>query len=702
MISLMTQLLFPFSLFLSAFLLFSLQPLVAKSLLPFFGGASSVWTINSIFFSGLLLLGYCYAACLSHLNKALHWRSIHISIMVLSFISIPVIFKMHLYSLSPEWAIIKNLTLQLALPTLVLSATAPLLQFVYNQTQQKNAKDPYFLYAASNTGSLMALICYPFMIERFLKLQNQYTYWSIGYVILMVLLAIIFFSYSFTDSEKKPQSVIESNLNFKWFYPFYWILMSFIPCSLMFATITYISMDIAAIPLFWVIPLSLYLITFILVFREKKLISYQWLSKNAPYLMILPILSMVLPIKSFPYWITLVAHLLNFFVFSLICHQTLYEHRPEPSKLTSFYLSMSLGGFLAGIFNGVIAPNYFNYNYEYFISMILALFALPKIIKKSYWLIFYIVMVVLLLAKNFNQLNSSNFIFISILLLTFILQKKRLNLMMSLILLSIFGLKEYLFTSDEMMSIQRNFYGIKKIINKNNLHILTNQSTVHGFQNILDENPNGENSYYGVVAPLIKIMKAQLHPMTTTLIGLGAGSMVCQFNPDTVLHLVEIDQQVIDIAKDQRLFTYLKKCPGQWDIQKQDGRLFVQALPDHSQDLIVIDAFSSDAIPVHLLTQEAFKIYQQKITPNGGMLIHISNRHLNIGPVIYANAISLNQALFMLSTNDDLQNAQYGANWIFLTQNLEWVKNLKNWRFNPMTYAITWTDDYSNIVSILR
>jgi spermidine synthase len=229
-----------------------------------------------------------------------------------------------------------------------------------------------------------------------------------------------------------------------------------------------------------------------------------------------------------------------------------------------------------------------------------------------------------------------------------------------------------------------------------------NQSTVHGFQNILDKHPNGEISYYGGIAPLIKTMKAQLHPMTITLIGLGAGSMVCQFNPDNVLHVVEIDQQVINIAKDQRLFTYLKKCPGQWDIHKQDGRLFVQSLPDHSQNLIVIDAFSSDAIPVHLLTQEAFKIYQQKITPNGGILIHISNRHLNIGPVIYANAISLNQALFMLNTSDDLKNGQYGTNWVFLTQNIAWVKNLKNWRFNPMTNPMNWTDDYSNIVSILR
>jgi spermidine synthase len=702
MFSLMTHLLFPVCLFLSAFLLFSLQPLVAKSLLPFFGGSSSVWTMNSIFFSGILLLGYSYAACLSYLNKGARWRNVHISFMILSFISIPIMFKMNSYSISPEWAIIKNLTLQLALPLLVLSATAPLLQFVYSQLRQKNSKDPYFLYAASNTGSLIALIGYPFIIERFLKVQNQYTYWSIGYLILMVLLAIVFFSYSFTDSEKKPQSLIESTLHFKWYYPFFWILMSFIPCSLMLAYITYISTDIASIPLFWVVPLSLYLMTFILVFREKKIISYQFLSKNAPYLMILPILSMVLPVKSFPYLITLAAHLLNFFVFSLICHQTLYEHRPDPSKLTFFYLLMSFGGFLAGIFNGVIAPNYFNYNYEYLIAMILALFALPKIIQKSYGCIIYIVIVVLLLAKNFNPLSISNYIFISVLLLIFIFQKNRLNLMLSLIFLSIFGLKEYIFTSDELMSIQRNFYGIKKITNKDNLHILLNQSTVHGFQNILDDHPTGENSYYGGIAPLIKTMKAQLHPMTITLIGLGAGSMVCQFNPDNVLHVVEIDQQVIDIAKDQRLFTYLKKCPGQWDIQKQDGRLFVQSLPDHSQDLIVIDAFSSDAIPVHLLTQEAFKIYQQKITPNGGILIHISNRHLNIGPVIYANAISLNQMLFMLLTNDDLENSQYAANWIFLTQNLEWVKNLTNWRFNPMTYQITWTDDYSNIVSILR
>lgn len=489
-------------------------------------------------------------------------------------------------------------------------------------------------------------MAYPFIIERFLKLQNQYIYWNIGYLILMVLLCIVFYIQHFKVNNNKDLSLdSENHLKFKWFHLLYWIFLSFIPCSLMLGVISYISTDIASIPLFWVIPLSMYLITFIIIFRKKDLISYEFLSKNTTYLLILPLLSIILPAKSFPLLITLFAHLLNFFVLSLICHQTLYHFRPHPKYLTIFYLAISFGGFLASIFNGLIAPNYFNYNYEYFIAMILALFALPKIIKKSDGWVTYIVMVVLLLAPKTNTFDNNHIAFIAVLFLIFLLHKKRTSFIVSLSFLCIFGLKTYLFKNDEILDIQRNFYGMKKVSQKNQFHLLINQSTLHGFQDMMNHHPKGETSYYGVIAPLLKTMTSQIHPMTTTIIGLGTGSMLCQFNPDNIVHMVEIDEQVINIAQNPRFFTYLQKCPAQIDIQQQDGRLFVQSLPDHSQDLIVIDAFSSDAIPVHLLTLEAFKTYQQKLRPQGGILIHITNRHLNLGPVIYANATRLNEIL---------------------------------------------------------
>ncbi len=696
----MLRFLFPIALFLSAFLVFIIQPMVAKALLPYFGGSSGVWTVNSLFFNSELLLGYSYATLLSWLHQSKRWRTIHTLLILLSLISIPIVFSLKSNAHAPEWSIIKNLTIQLGLPILVLCATAPLLQFAYSQTHEKNAKDPYFLYSASNMGSLLALIIYPFLIEPHFYLTDQFNLWNATYIIFISLLGVIFYFNGFS-SEKNPKHLeIETHQPFKWYHPFYWMFLSFVPCSLMLGVTTFITTDVVSIPLLWLTPLFLYLLTFILIFRQKPLISLSFLSKNALYLLIIPLLSMIKLVSAIPSLILILLHLANFFVLSLLCHQTLYHHRPNHSQLTLFYMSLSFGGFLAGVFNGIFATNFFNDNYEYYIAMILALLVFPKVIKQKKGWIYHLVIFGLLFLLYFKESNLEQLGFIVILFCIFAFQKTKYSMILSLSLLSIFGFQTHQFKNEKVLGVQRNFYGTKKIIALDNVHALINQSTIHGLQDIKNPYPNGENAYYGIVAPLIHDMKNIFHPFTASIIGLGTGSMVCQFDKANHVHVVEVDKQVIDIAKNSDFFSYLKKCPVKLKIHEMDGRLFLESLPEQSQDLIIIDAFNSDSLPTHLLSMEAFKSYQEKLNKKGGLLINISNRHLNLQPVIKANALALNFMLF--SIQGDTKNYQFASHWLFLTENPDWIKNLQGYQFDTSSKPLLWTDNYSSILPILH
>ncbi|WP_454780729.1 spermidine synthase [Legionella sp. WA2022007384] len=700
----MVRFLFPITLFLSAILLFSIQPMVAKSLLPVYGGTPAVWTICMLFFQVLLLLAYGYAVVLGFFYKPIIWRTIHSVFILLSFTALPLLFQPLIMSGSPEWNILSNLVTQLGFPLLVIGASAPLLQFAYSQSKEKDAGDPYFLYVASNLGSLLSLLIYPLVIERFIGIKNQFYLWSIGYGIYVALLFFILYANRYQSLKKKNEIII----SLPWENMLYWIFLSFVPCSLMLGVTLYITTDIAATPLFWVLPLALYLLTFVLVFTNKPLISFPWIARNSIFFLIFPIIGFILNAGQINIWQSILFHLLNFFILALLCHRQLFLDRPKPQMLTLFYFCLALGGVLAGVFNGILAPHWFNGIYEYPLAILLSLFALPQLPKKNGWWVPIVVLITLLLHYCLPGVHwpggFSSFQVCALLTLIIIVvwQKSKISLILSLLIL--FGfIFSPLSQNDTILMQARDFYGVKKVVDKQETHVLINQSTIHGLQ-VIGEKPNGMTSYYGAINPIVVAMQHQRSSLSVIIIGLGIGTMVCQFREEDRVKVIEIDDQVIDLAKNPQLFTYLRDCPGV-TIIKNDGRLGVEQLPAHSQNLVIVDAFNSDAIPIHLLTLEAFTLYQQKITKDGGILIHLSNRHLQLLPVINAAGKFLQLKMLYINNKGSLSLNQFDSEWAFLTANEHLAFQLAketNWQFFKGDEQILWTDDYSNIIPLLK
>jgi spermidine synthase len=710
--------LFPLCLFVSAILLFSVQPMVAKALLPVYGGTPAVWIVCMLFFQALLLISYGYAVLLSLFKKPKSWLLTHSVLVILSCMEIPLMFHPFTSEGSPEWSILSNLLMQLGLPLFVIAASAPLLQFAYSQTKEQGASDPYFLYSASNLGSLASLLLYPSIIERFIGLQNQFRIWSAGYVIYII---ILFFVFYFNHYKPLALDFKEERTWPYWQDIGYWIALSFVPCSLMLGVTLFITTDVAATPLFWVLPLALYLLTFVLVFKTQPFSLFPWFARNSIFFLVFVILCFILNASQIRAWQSILFNLLNFFVFALLCHRELFLRRPNPRLLTLFYLCLAFGGMLAGLFNGLIAPRLFNQVYEYPLAILLSILVLPKTVMGIKTkpnidssivldLVAPFIVFTLLLGQyflppiqwpgHFTSFQISTFFALALLA---VWQRSKLSLLLSLLILLGFIFSPEL-QNEKILIQERNFYGVKKVVDKGIAHVLISQSTIHGLQ-LMNEKPTGYTSYYAATKPIIDNLKQEHNPLSATLIGLGIGTLSCQFRKEDNLKIIEIDDQVIKLARNPKLFTYLRDCPPKIQIIKNDGRLAVEQLPDHSQQLIIVDAFNSDAIPVHLITLEALKLYKKKITQDGAILVHLSNRHLRLLPVLTAASRFLDLIIFYTADTGILSLGQFASEWVLLTLNERLIFKTTtntNWRFVAENEQILWTDDYSNIIPILK
>lgn len=701
----MIQLLFASSLFLSAALLFVIQPMVAKAMLPLYGGTPAVWTVCMLFFQALLLLAYGYAWLLS---RFAHWRFGRLLHFAVALLSLAVLFQPFVPSEGgtiPEFSILKDLIIQLGLPLLVIGASAPLLQFAYSQTRDKYANDPYYLYVASNIGSLLALISYPWLIEYALGLGQQFHYWQFAFIIYLLFLGVIFFALPY----RRLEAIQEKN-KLAWPSMCCWVGYSFIPCSLMLGVTFYISTDVAATPLLWVFPLALYLLSFVITFARKPLISHAWVGRSTLFFAIFPVLVFIFGASVLQAWQLIIFHLVSFFMFALLCHGELVRMRPSASQLTSFYFCLALGGVLAGLFNGLIAPRIFNDAYEYPLVFLLALFCvpLPKSTRLG-WMPF-IVLAILMLNYGLPShpwvwaLKKYHLAKILALACIIIWPKNRITLFTGMSILFIFLFSPW-FKPTQILSQQRNFYGVKQVISQFGAHVLMSQNTVHGFQLEGAQGPgNGAMAYYGPMLPVVQRLQETYQPLRATILGLGTGMMACQFHKDDQVEIIDIDEQVLDIAKSSHFFTYLRDCPPQVSLVKGDGRLVLQG-KDKPTELLVVDAFSSDAIPTHLLTIEAFKLYQQKITTDGVILVNISNRHLNLLPVLTAAGRELELLVLHKGHAGNNKLGQFQSEWVLLTANqplsIHLMRN-DGWRFVAGSDSQLWTDDYSNLIPLLK
>jgi spermidine synthase len=703
----MVRFLFPVSLFLSALLLFSVQPMAAKTLLPAYGGTPAVWTVCMLFFQIILLVSYAYVWGLSFFNKPFIWRTIHTGFAALSVLFLPLTFHPIASQGVPEWSILLHLVTQLGFPLLLIGNSDPLLQLAYSQTKEKNASDPYFLYVASNLGSLIALLSYPWVIERFLGLTYQFHIWTIGYVIYLIGLMVVLYGMPYQPLPR----IARMHEALPWRDMLYWVFLSFVPCSLMLGVTLYISTDIAATPLFWVIPLALYLLTFVITFNAKPLITHNWVIRNSLFFLIFTLVGFILGVNMVKAWQLIFVNLLSFFVLALLCHGELFQRRPQAQGLTLFYFCLALGGVLAGIFNGLLAPNLFNQVYEYPLAILFSILILP-IAKQSYkvWVplsVFGLLLFARIFPELFGFMGLSFFQIAALLalILMVVWQYNKLSLFLSMSVLFGFIFLPH-FTKHTILLQKRSFYAVNRVEERDGSHVFFSQSTLHGMQFMHDKTmPTGFTSYYGAIEPVVKALQNEFNTMAVTIIGLGAGTMVCQFRKADTLHVIEIDQQVIDIAKNTGLFTYLKDCPASVEIIKNDGRLAVENLQPNSQQLLIMDAFNSDAIPMHLMTLEAFSLYKTKITHEGVILVNISNRHLNLLPVINTVGHALDLMVFYTYHKGNPKLGQFNSVWALLTANESLANQLMRageWRFLTDEKQVLWTDDYSNIIPLLK
>lgn len=653
---------FTTSMLLSALLLFFVQPMFTKMVLPLLGGSSGVWNTAMVFFQAVLLGGYLYAHLLTKFFKFKTQILIHGLIMLYSIIFLPI-------AVPTDWAqpatgtpvfwVIGLFTVALGMPFFALSANAPLMQKWFSYTFHKKADDPYFLYAASNVGSLLSLLSYPILIEPFFKVSAQSFAWAFGFVVLMIALIMCgLMAYRFKDISKLSSFSMEKPENqdvAKYVKPsdrVFWTLCAMIPSGLMLAVTTHITSNVASAPLLWVLPLALYLLTFINAFAPKPYISTKILSYLFLPIACLMIVSAKLHIANYiGVGLETVLHLIGFFIITQFCHNRLAENRPSAKHLTEFYFFMSLGGVLGGACVALVAPLVFVNSYEYTVMIVASAFVVSingfsyKLTKQTV-LILSVLFIGALFLLGFGPtiedgVFSKLLLVYSVSLLVLYMIFNPVYLKRPIWLFSIWALvSSFTVNAGSNIFEDRSFFGISRVtseqIDEGLVHVFIHGNTVHNSQLRGAANEKHPLSYYapeGSFGQAIDAVRADKGPLKVAAIGLGAGALAChiQKNEDWVFY--EIDPLVEKMARDPSLFSFIDKCAPDVPIRIGDARLTLADEAKGKHDLIIVDAFSSDAIPAHLMTMEALALYQSLLKEDGFVFFHTSNRNLDVTSV---------------------------------------------------------------------
>lgn len=728
-------LLFAGTLFISASLMFVLQPLFGKILLPLLGGSPAVWNTCMVFYQSILFLGYYYAHTLSHRLEQRRQVLFHAALMLLSLLALPVALPADSVpptDSNPTFWLLWTLLLAIGLPFFVVSTTAPLLQKWFAQIGHHSSHDPYFLYAASNTGSLIALLSYPFILEPNIGLAEQKAYWSIGYLLLCAL--IVCCALVVWQNRQAIDAPQESTLNaddpglMTWLH---WLALAFVPSSLLLGLTNFISTDIAAVPLLWIIPLTVYLLSFVIVFSR-------WNDKVYPLMLALQPIFFV-PFVSYafvnpadlPYWAYLVLHVLAFFFAVMVCHGRLAKMRPHTRHLTGFYLMMSFAGMLGGMFNTFVAPFIFNGIYEYPLMIVAALLLRPGLrLSFDQRLLWQVMPPMVLMAVGFalyafvdDLLAYFDAIVISLIGLicvAFLFRSRTVAFALTTgaIILLALGLHSL---SSHTLYQKRTFFGVLAVRESvltderqqpETYHELFHGTTKHGAQRLAANVSKIPLTYYSRPGPMGQLFKEfdnSDRNWTIGVVGLGAGALSCYAKSQQQWTLYEIDPLVVDIAANPAYFTYLSQCALKASIRVGDARLSLLTEPDQKFDLLVMDAFSSDSVPTHLLTEEAIKLYFKKLKPNGILAFHITNRHLSLKKILSVHAEHLHLAALI----EEFEPSQeiplvVATDWVVMANKPETLaplslSSLGNWQKMPLYFDMKpWTDDFTNIVNIWK
>jgi MFS family permease len=863
--------LFAVTLFVSALLLFMVQPMIGRMILPLLGGSPAAWNTCMVFFQFVLLLGYLYADWLSHRYGPRRQVAIHLAVLGTAIVVFalaaafgerhtPIAILKSLVASDSDYPIIGVLGLlgiAIGIPFFAVSTTAPLLQHWFSKTDHPAARDPYFLYAASNVGSLLSLLAYPLITEPSLTINQQAWAWAIGFALFLGL--VLACGKSGLARCPKPddverRSVAASSLTIG--RMIHWIALAFVPSSLMIGVTTYMTTDIASIPLLWVIPLALYLITFIIAFARMPKWFRLVLANAAPVVTLL-LIYVIITGQTMPsmFWL-LGLHLITYFLLSLMCHCELAHDRPEPALLTKFFLLVSVGGVLGGIFNAILAPLLFPLPFEYSIALAVGCFLVPRLTveestpkqKRNARMLDFMIPLGMLVAVMMleGSRNSSTFrdviLFLTdtvnsvvrsltdnvlikpvkvadglvwavplIVCFFFIDRPIRFGLCVAAILVvgefrrlnlgnsevierSYFGILKVDATSIPQLEYQRNPDGSIRLSEKGRpltqlrlddrnqpiensyLRSLVHGTTLHGKQGLMPfpwfspqtgdsivdaaaalvgpgpygyDWPRQPLTYYhrtGPVGHLFRLTSERQPHSRVAMVGLGTGSVACYANSQLDLTFYEIDPTVKRLVFDtDQHFTYVtdaKKRGAKVDCVLGDARLKLEQAENASYDLLLVDAFSSDAIPIHLITREAMSLYMNRVSKSGLLALHISNKYINLEFPVAKLAESLGLAALVFNDSwRDAEDHEDGhvappgktqSTWVVLARDVSDLQVLAEDRFqsrydyvnNPIKlsdgtatfrpptvcmwqplktheYVHVWTDDYADVLMVM-
>jgi spermidine synthase len=721
--------LFSGTLFTSAFLLFWIQPLFAKLTLPLLGGSTAVWTTAMVFFQATLLAGYGYAHLSSRHLKPPIQLGLHAVILGLVFLTLPVAIRAEFRpGGQPILDLLQILTVSIGLPFFAVASTAPLLQRWFSHTHHKDSEDPYFLYGASNVGSILALVAFPFVMEPQLRLAQQSVLWSAGYGLLAVLI-LSCGAVAYPRGRRRPaQTTTPSPTammdSVTWRARSHWIILAFVPSSLLLGVTNHITLDLAPVPLLWVVPLALYLLTFVIAFSRSGGRVRDRIAKAQPYILAFALLFVTATVTLVK--LSIGIHLAVFFILALVCHGELVRHRPVVSHLTEFYFFMSLGGVLGGMFNAIAAPLVFNGIYEYPLAIVLACGLRPGIWGGSLrekagdvlwplllWAaVFMIEDLGLLERLGFSVVAAILFYrgLLAVVVFGFNQRPLRYGLGAGVALLVIGGAHQGL----DVLYQERSFFGVYRVIETEDgkRRELRHGTTTHGIQAIDEADwrePLGYHERGGPLGQIIAALEARGSVERIGLVGLGAGASLCYAQPGQRWTFYEIDPLVVEIAWDERFFHYGALCFDQpaSEMRVGDARLTLAAEPDAAFDLLILDAYNSDAVPVHLLTREAMALYVSQLKPGGMLAMQASNRHLNIPRVIAGLAADAGLTGWLQRHRRDPPPPGFlPSDWAVVTrpgEALPFVTQDARWEpLETIEDTVLWTDDFSNIISVLK
>jgi hypothetical protein len=720
------------AIFVSALLLFSVQPLFTKMVLPRLGGSPAVWSVAMVFFQSLLLAGYVYAHLLMRIKSRVIPIVVHLVLLIVAFITLPL-------AISVRWGdpptsgyalwLLGLFVASIGLPFFALAANNPLLQAWFVRSGHPDGADPYFLYASSNIGSFLALLSYPLVLEPIFSLRTQNLIWTGGYGLLIVLIAACGFLLWRSPARSPAALAAESDAPAPSFaLRARWVFLAAVPSGLLIAVTAHISTDVAAAPLLWVLPLSLYLLTWVLVFQQRPWLPHKWVLWAQPAAIAGVIVLLAVGGEQ-NLLLTIGGHQLCFFVIAMACHGELARTRPPAKYLTGFYVALSFGGMIGGLFAGLIAPNVFSWVAEYPILIVLAALCRPPANERLPWLsrlAWPLVVIVALALIALSQTKGETFdwldehrvyvagsIAVLGMLLALLLNTARLKLAavaaLALALVRVYP------ADDGRVDTVRSFFGVHKIVTtpSGQYHVLLHGTTIHGaerFQNDDGTPAQGRPepiSYYhkdgGIGQAVAAIRERKGAPLRAAAIGLGSGTLACVGLPGEDWKFFEIDQSMVDTARDPKYFTYVQNCQPDLKPVIGDARLTFAREPDGLYDIIIVDAYSSDAIPIHLATQEAMKIYKDKLAPEGVVLMHVSNRHLELASVVVGIA-DANGMKSWVYNEDSGRDGEYifATNVVVSARDEADVGKLASsdkWEeTDPTANQRVWTDDYCNVL----